>query len=297
MTGISEQNRDLLEGAIDLFTHAHPDRQPRQYDDFELAAVAAAAGLRSVVHRHAYVSTAERARLVRIATGFDMLGAVILNDTLGGINPYAAEHALDMGAALVGLPTMSAAAYRADLGRRLPPQMHERLTFGPGNLTARDADGVVREEVKDVLAITRDRDAVLNLGYISLEEQLIVADLASRMGLRKIVVTDPFVSTAGLDALLAIEGLYVELETCSQLPGSPLLIDPGGFPFFLDVLRRAGIDRVVLSSDGGGAGSSPPEQLAWALDGLRAAGVAETGLRRLVHDNPLRLIGNFLDEP
>jgi len=296
VSGISEQNLSILQGAVDLFTHANPDRLPRQYNDFELAAVAAAAGLRSVVHRHAYVSTAERARLVKISTGFDMLGAVVLNDTLGGINPYAAEHALDMGAALVGLPTLSAAAYRADLGRRLPQRLHGLLTFGPGNLTTCDADGNVLPELKDVLATTLEHNAVLNLGYVSLEEQLTVATLASGMGLRKIVVTDPFVSDAELDALLAIEGMFIELETCSQLPDTPLLIDTGGIPFILNVLKRAGTDRVVISSDGGGFGASPPEQLAWALDGLRGAGISNADLCKLVRDNPIKMVGNFLDQ-
>ena len=41
--------------------------------------------------------------------GVEPLGAIVLNNALGGFNAYAVEHALKMGSKVVWMPTVSAA--------------------------------------------------------------------------------------------------------------------------------------------------------------------------------------------
>ncbi|MVZ99849.1 hypothetical protein F8568_005535 [Actinomadura sp. LD22] len=105
----------LLDGAVDCYVHAGPDPIPRHDNDIGLASGCAGAGYRAAVHRHHFAETTGRAELARAATGFDLLGGLVLGDATGGINPTAAELALRAGAAWVGLPTLSSAVFRAGL--------------------------------------------------------------------------------------------------------------------------------------------------------------------------------------
>src|SRR5262245_4634359 len=97
---------EMLEDAVDLYCHANPDILPRRGDDIGLATESKQDGFRAALHRHHFSPTAERTQLARDATGFDLLGAIVLNDAVGGINPYAVELALRMGAVWVAFPTL-----------------------------------------------------------------------------------------------------------------------------------------------------------------------------------------------
>ena len=115
------------------------------------------------------------------------------------------------------------------------------------------------------------------------------------MDIDKMVLTYPRLSAAELDKLLSFPGVHVEICADGQHPEGSSKGKGGDVAAWLDILERAGTDRVVLSSDGGMADApSTPELQAWALDRLRAVGVGDQVLRALVHDNPTRLVGGFL---
>ncbi len=67
----------ILTGAIDLHAHYGPDSYPRQWDAFEIAALAQAAGLRGIVLKNHCRETAGIAYLVRKygAQGIEVFGA------------------------------------------------------------------------------------------------------------------------------------------------------------------------------------------------------------------------------
>ncbi|MBV9660537.1 MAG: hypothetical protein JO337_05205, partial [Acidimicrobiales bacterium] len=122
---------DLVNGAVDLYVHSNPDLLPRRTDDIGLARESATAGVAAAIHRHHYCPTAERSKIAQDATGFLLHGAILLNDSVGGINPTAVDLALRDGAVWIGLPTLSAAAMRAQTGWRATRYAKE-LAFGPG---------------------------------------------------------------------------------------------------------------------------------------------------------------------
>ena len=88
----------VLDGAIDLHAHYGPDSYPRQWDAFEIAAIAKERGLRAIVFKNHWSETASLAYLVRKygPQGIEVYGAVTLDTPIGGVNPQAVRYMVDV---------------------------------------------------------------------------------------------------------------------------------------------------------------------------------------------------------
>jgi hypothetical protein len=90
--GASDTARVLV-GTIDIHVHHLPDDRPRSIDAIDVAKLASSRGMRAIVLKNHYESTAGLAYLVRkVVPGIEVFGGIDLNLTVGGINPAAVEH-------------------------------------------------------------------------------------------------------------------------------------------------------------------------------------------------------------
>ena len=81
-----------LAGAIDIHVHCDPDSIPRSIDAIDLARLAKGRGMRGLVLKNHFESTAMLAYIVRKEVpGIEIFGGIDLNRTVGGINPSAIE--------------------------------------------------------------------------------------------------------------------------------------------------------------------------------------------------------------
>src|ERR1041385_9369134 len=79
-----------LQGVIDIHCHQDPDSVPRSIDAIDLARLAKQAGMRGLVLKNHYESTASLAYVVRkIVPGLEIFGGIDLNRSVGGVNPAA----------------------------------------------------------------------------------------------------------------------------------------------------------------------------------------------------------------
>jgi Family of unknown function (DUF6282) len=282
----------LVAGAVDLYNHANPDLLPRHNDDFGLAREAAAAGVAAVVHRHHYCSTAESTAVVRAATGFPLFGAIELSDSVG-MNPYAVDLALRFGAVWVSVPTLSAAAFRPGLKARRSAYT-DALLFGAGEQVVLDEHGAVLPEVADVVKLVAEAGVVLGLGYVGFDEAIAVARAAAELGHERMVTTNPWprFTEDQVDELMAIPGVYAEVTAYMLHPEGPGAANStAGVERGLSLLRHVGVERGVLSSDGGMVDAPGPTTiLAWALETFSAGGLSYDELHTLTHVNPRTLI-------
>jgi hypothetical protein len=85
----------LLVGAIDLHCHSGPSVMPRRLNHVEAIRQAEAAGLRAILFKDHYYSVSPVAELLKetLSPKVELLTGVPLNNTVGGLNPYAVEHA------------------------------------------------------------------------------------------------------------------------------------------------------------------------------------------------------------
>ena len=102
-----------LNGVIDIHAHSDPDSTARSIDAIDLAKLAKARGMRGLVLKNHYESTAALAYIVRKEVpGIEIFGGIDLNLTVGGINPAAVgAHDDDEG-------RMGARGVDADVRRR-----------------------------------------------------------------------------------------------------------------------------------------------------------------------------------
>lgn len=111
MDKYEERASQLLFGAYDLHTHTAPSHVGRALNDFQLMQEAGAVGMAGVIIKSHYETTHARAAIANMCafSCTKAFGSIVLNHTMGGLNPYAVENALDSGARMVWMPTMDAA--------------------------------------------------------------------------------------------------------------------------------------------------------------------------------------------
>jgi hypothetical protein len=153
----------MLAGAIDIHVHSSPDDRPRSVDAIEVARLAQSAGMRAIVLKNHYDSTAPLAWIVsRVAPGIQVLGGVALNRPVGGINPAAVEHMVRVSGGLgrvVWMPTFDSEnnVRTAKENRPFVPVMR---------------DGALRPEVKEVIDLIAAHGLVLATGHSTPDEAL-----------------------------------------------------------------------------------------------------------------------------
>jgi hypothetical protein len=284
---------DMLTGAVDLYVHAAPDPLPRSGDDVAVAIGAQTARLRTALHRHHFESTALRARQASAATGFDLRGAILLNEPAGGLDPAAVEKALRDGAAWVGLPTLSAHHCRPQLNVALPAPVLAAL--GDRTIRLLDDDNRLLPQLRDIFALVAGHDAVLGLGYGDFDEIHAAALASHEAGVKHRVLTYPRLcglTDGQMLTLLDIPGTWLELCGYGIHPYGAAKDWRAAQQDFFHLLTLATPRRCLLSSDGGMSGCLPPHQLLqWTAGLLLEAGMTHDEVEPMIKTNPLRLLG------
>lgn len=271
---------DFLKDAVDLHVHSSPDIDPRRFDDIELATEAARAGMAALVIKSHQNSTVERAWLAsKVVRKVQIFGGLVLNETVGGLNPSAVRVALQLGAKQIWMPTRSAKNHRA----------HHRQA---GGITVKDNRGRLSRATVDILKLIGETDCILGTGHLSPEESVLLVRHARKYGVKKILITHPewaltFFPVA-LQRELAASG-YVTFERCFVST-----THRGGYtPFrvITDAIADVGVDTTVISTDLGQPDTPPPaEGLRDYAAKLRAYGFSPHDLHRMMRVNPRRLL-------
>jgi hypothetical protein len=267
-----------LTGVIDMHIHTAPDLRPRKLDALEAARQATARGMRAIVLKSHWTLTADRARIVQCAVpGIQVRGGLALNASVGGFNPAAVEAALEAGAAVIWMPTISAAAHRHP---------------APANGLTLAGNRPIRPEIFQILQLIAAADAILATGHLSVPEIMNLVPAARQSGVRKIVITHPEHPPVEMSALQQEElrdryGVLFErcLISTEYGGGSMRLAEVAG------IIRRVGFQSTILATDFGQPDNAfPVDGMAQWLSGLRAEGFPTASLRRMSQDNPASLL-------
>lgn len=288
----------LLVGAVDLHCHSGPSVMPRDIDHIEALQQASAAGLRAVLFKDHYYSVTPVVRLLENhyqELGITMLSGVPLNNTTGGLNRYAVEHGLQLGANIVWMPTFSAGNHiRHDHRHRSLPTTNEMLR--PQMLTVVDDMGRIKDGVKFILDQIAQADAVLSAGHLHISEIWPLFEEAKARGVNRRLVQHPtFVIDASLRDIgeLVSDGAFVEHSIC-------MFVEDSRFKFFdpetLDGLIKAGtVEQTILGSDLGQIDNPSPVEGFRSVIGLCIElGYDDDQIRAMIGGNAARLMG--LDE-
>ncbi len=301
----SERAGKIVKGAFDLHVHVAPDVMRRITDDVTLAEQFGEHELGGFVLKSHYAPTAERAQIVnRVVPGAQAVGAITLNNAVGGMNPMAVEIAAMEGAKVVWFPTFDAENEPIGRSDPRPGEIVPVWAKTQRDLRARgfdlspvrvvDAEMNVLPEVRDVLKIIAHHDIVLATGHLSRDEIFAVVDAALELGVKRIIVTHPEFPSQNINArdqhALAERGAL--LERCFTTPYT----GKTQWETVFTNIRQSGPEHSFVSTDLGQP-DNPAVENGFALmaDRLLEAGFTDEQIHTMCVANTRKLLG--VDEP
>lgn len=292
----------LLYGSIDMHVHPGPSLMDRTGDSWEFAQQAAAAGMRGIVLKDHHTSTAVHAYLANHhqenRNGFESFGTICLNNSVGGINPFALDAAIKLGIKLVWFPTISERKHielftKANrrpeefVPTRVPP-----MTEKP--IVVLDENGELKEDVKTCIQMIADADIILATGHCDYDETYAITRYAVEVGVRKIVFTHmPMFTTSDKQKLKRITdmGGIVEFTYMNQLEATPKDYRMTGAEM-AEYIRFFGPDKCLCSTDFGISLVPPPvEGMKLVIQWLIEQGFTDEEITMMIKTNPAKLLG------
>ncbi|KON30813.1 hypothetical protein AC482_02920 [miscellaneous Crenarchaeota group-15 archaeon DG-45] len=295
------EDLELLRGAVDIHLHAGPSVFPRLVDAVEAAEAARAAGMRGIAFKSHHAPTMDRAYLAEKAVPeVEAYGGVTLNYAAGGLNPFAVDAALRLGAKIVWMPSVDASNHRAHFGElggygsRLGYEK-PRLYDEAEGITIFRGDGALDPRLGAILESIAEAGAAVATSHLSVEESKALVEEARRRGVERVVVTHVYFVTASLPVSdqrwMAERGALLELCYSSLSPAWRC----ASIDDVARAIREVGAEHYILSSDLGQVHNPlPPEGLRIYIRLLLERGIEPGDIRLMVKDNPERLLG--LDE-
>ncbi len=290
---VGYSHKITIESAIDFHIHSSPDVIPRRLDDFEVAKLAAKAKMKAVVLKNHYGSTAARAVLVnKIVPKIKVFGGVVLNHSVGGMNPHAVEAMHRIGGKygkVVWLPTVDA-------------ECHLRIFHKPGIGIKVATNGKISPETKAVLQIVARDNLVLETGHICTEEVMAVIRQANLLNIKNILITHAMADVPGLSLenmqTAAQMGAFLELAFVNDLMGENAADEGHRNWHHVSIERMAaaikliGAEHFVLSTDlGRKPDPLPAEGYKLFVQKLIGEGISQREIDLMMIENPAKLLG------
>ncbi|PLC52735.1 histidinol phosphatase [Pollutimonas nitritireducens] len=281
-------------GVIDMHVHPDPDVFGRALTDFELATIAKRKGMRGIVIKNHVVTTNDRAAIaMQQVPGIEVWGGIVLNKSVGGLNPSAVEwmHRMSGGRGkVVWLPTF-------DSDKHVKTLVDKEKS---GLVVA--VDGKVTPEMEEILKIIARENLILATGHVSADEVLTVVKRAKELGVNNILITHGLTNIPGLTMEQAREvtsmGAMIELCYLQFLTGPAAQYkwmthwDKVDAESVAKAVKEIGADHLVLSSDLGQQGMmTPPDGIENQIAAVKAAGVSDEDIDKMMRKNPAKLLG------
>lgn len=292
---MKRRDLELLHGAIDMHAHTAPALFPRPIHDKDLAQYAADYGMRGFVLKDHDSATFHRASYLKSLTPeLDPIGAIVLNRSVGGINPNVVEAALQYGAKVVWMPSNHSRHHSEFFGIPDYPQLGRMRPQLPGpGVTVLDDAGNLTDQAKTVVRLVHEEGACLCTGHLDLNETRLLLDEANRVGLQRFVVTHVNWALTKYDfdvqKELVSKGAYLEFVAISCVSPTFYEQSPKELAPLIDAHKG---ERLILTSDlGQGSGPPHPEGLRMLLWSLLDEGIDYSVLERMTKENPAFLVG------
>jgi len=286
----------LMNGAVDLHVHSGPSLHPRKVDHIAVLREADAQGMRAVLLKDHYYPTMPIARLINDNMGFraQAIGSIVLNNPLGGFNPSAVDYALKQGAKVVWMATAHARNHMdheaSKPGFQFPK--NSAKTVAPIPLALTDDNGTVRDEVKHVLDLIAEADAVVSGGHHHVDELFPFYEEAKARGVKRLFLNHPtYVNECSFEDISALVGMGVKMEhsVCMFVESTFKMFDTDHLKAVIDA---AGVDNTFFGTDLGQMNNpSPVEGMRTIIAMLLEIGYTDADVRKMTTTVGADLVG------
>jgi len=286
-----EKVQRLLFGSIDLHIHSSPSHMRRRMNDLEVANEAKRAGMRAILIKDHLTQTGDRAQIASQVSAFPVLGGIVLNLSVGGLNLLALKAAIPYGIKQVWMPTLDASQFLRN--RHMVPGLNPYPDEAKEGIFLLRPGGQLEEELLPILLCIAENDLILGTGHVSAQEGKALVKKALESGVKKVLITHPqapFLDWS-LDDMqeMAELGAFLEHDIVFSLPGAK---DGITAEKVADAIRGVGPSHCVMATDSGQAfNPSPVEMMRYFIAEMLAQGIREEEIEWMVKENPARLLG------
>jgi len=243
----------ILDGAIDLHCHSGPSMIPRKLDHVEAARNGATIGLKAILVKDHHLTCLREIyfihRYILGETGVQLFGGVPLNNSVGGLNPYAVDLGRKMGAKIVWMPTVSAKRHIVHHRRGKFPETSQKMLAEKSIVVLTRGDQL-KEEVLSILEQIKDSNLILSTGHLSPHEIKILLIKARELGIKRMIVNHPTFIIEASDSeikMFSEMGAYIEHSISMAFPESSFYsIDPKEL---IRLINLVGVEKTILGSD------------------------------------------------
>ncbi len=290
----------LLEGAVELHAHAYPEfslRMRGRVHEIEWAELARAAGMRAIVMKSQVFPTVERANLVRrVVSGIEVFGGITLNHPMGGLNPLAVEIAGELGGKVVWMPTwgskndLSKSQFYLNRMRAYVRTLNQAVP-GPDSGIEILEGGKLKSVVKEIIQIARDHKMFISSGHISIQESLVLVEECTKQRV-PFTLAHPFSRSVGASIddqkEVAKRGGYIEHCFITTMPMHQRL----ELSRIVEAIQEIGPSQTVLTTDAIQTWNPPPPELMrMYIASLLQLNIEEEAIRRMIQENPVKILG------
>jgi len=292
---------DLLKESVDLHFHSAPAVFPRIFDHAGAVDEASKRGLKALVLKDHYYPSYDAAYFIRkyIHTSNRpfVFGGLALNNSVGGVNPFAVDVALKADVKIIWMPTVSSknhidhhSAQKSNF--KFPKSSYKLLVEKP--ITIIDSEGKLKREVNEVLdVITKKPDVIIANGHLSYAETKALFERAHKIGISKLLINHPtFLMDCSAEdlKLFTKKGVFIEHSAGMIHPESSYYSIP--VEKLVHYIKTVGIDNTIISSDLGQANHPLPiEGMVFVVKSLLEEGFSESEIHKLVSQNASSLLG------
>jgi hypothetical protein len=292
---------EVLVGTIDVHTHQGPDNRARSLDAIDVARLDKMMGMRGLVLKSHLDPTADRAYFVRKEVpGIEAFGLIDLNLNVGGMNPDAVEHFVQV----VG-PTQPDGSTAGPFGRVVMMGSDDadyQVKFSKLNkksvIVARN--GEVVPEAKEIIGLIKKYNLTMTTGHHSGDDALLMIREALKQGIppTRIGVTHANIDPPGLTIAQMQEaaklGVFVEICGQSQRAANAdaqKALDARN-DRMADIIKKVGASNIIMETDLGQAGNEyAPIGFAAFIRAMRARGISSQDTDRMTKENPAKYLG------
>lgn len=250
-----------LENFTDTHIHTSPDIKPRSQSDIEAVLSAKKEKMHSIVLKSHIETTSSRAIIASEITGFPVYGGVVLNNSVGGLNPAVIKVSAEIGGKFVWFPTISYPTMEMDW-----------------------------DKIEEILHLVAENNMVIGTGHIKPSDIFCLIDMAKSLGIWRIIVNHPLTGVVGANIDEQIEmanNAYLEhcYVACMEMHDKldPMLI--------ADSIKEIGANRCLMATDFGQIHNPiPVNGFKIFINAMLKYGISMDEIRLMCKENPQKLI-------
>lgn len=292
----------ILQQSIDLHVHIGLEVIPRKFLLLELLKYEEGKLKGVGVKNHFFPTIAMNTKDTLKQKRPFVINSVVLNHYVGGFNTDAVRTSDESSPRpiIVWFPTIHAENILKKqrfeipaewINPKLRKEIKPRLSKDIKGLSVFDSKGEIKEEVKNVLDVIKERKAILATGHISWQEsQALVKFAIQKVGLEKVIITHPIYQKINMP--IEIQKELVKIGAFVEHCFSMYSIDKIPIKQIADQIKQVRPENCILSSDVGQTFSpSPSEALAEFIRLLNTEGITDKEISTMLIANPKRLVG------